>query len=66
MNGIISTAWARTGLAATQLALDPARAAAVLALALGGLLIFGVGFAQPDILHAVAHDGRHAFSLPCH
>jgi cobalt transporter subunit CbtB len=33
---------------------------------LGVILIFGAGFAGPEILHKAAHDSRHAFSLPCH
>jgi cobalt transporter subunit CbtB len=40
--------------------------AAVLAALFGVLLLYGVGFAAPDILHNAAHDGRHAFSFPCH
>jgi cobalt transporter subunit CbtB len=36
------------------------------AIALGLVLIYGVGFAQPSMLHNAAHDGRHAFSFPCH
>ena len=39
--------------------------AAVLVL-LGALLLFGAAFAQPDLLHNAAHDGRHAFAFPCH
>lgn len=39
--------------------------AAVLVL-LGVLLLFGAAFAQPDLLHNAAHDGRHAFAFPCH
>jgi cobalt transporter subunit CbtB len=37
----------------------------VLAL-LGVFLLFGVGFAEPDVLHNAAHDGRHSFAFPCH
>ncbi len=37
----------------------------VLAL-LGVFLLYGVGFAQPDVLHNAAHDGRHSFAFPCH
>lgn len=36
------------------------------ALTMGMLLIFGVGFAQPELLHNAAHDGRHSFVFPCH
>jgi cobalt transporter subunit CbtB len=40
--------------------------AGFLAIALGALLIYGVGFAGPSIIHNAAHDVRHAFALPCH
>ncbi len=33
---------------------------------LGLFLLYGVGFAGPDLLHNAAHDGRHAFAFPCH
>lgn len=39
---------------------------AVLAVIFGAFLIFGVGFAQPSVLHNAAHDGRHALAFPCH
>jgi cobalt transporter subunit CbtB len=39
---------------------------AALALSLGVFVLFGVGFAQPDLLHNAAHDTRHAFTFPCH
>lgn len=43
------------------------RLAVVLASAmLGGLLLFGAGFAQSSTLHDAAHDSRHAFTFPCH
>jgi len=43
------------------------RIAATLAAALlGSFLVYGVGFAHSDTLHNAAHDGRHAFSFPCH
>jgi len=41
-------------------------AAVVVAVLLGVFLLWGVGFAQPDMLHNAAHDARHAFSFPCH
>ncbi len=46
-------------------ALDRA-APAVIALVFGLFLVWGVGFAQPAEIHNAAHDGRHAFALPCH
>lgn len=39
---------------------------AALALMLGVFVVFGVGFAQPELLHNAAHDTRHAFTFPCH
>ena len=42
------------------------RLPAVFALAFGALVIFGVGFAHPSVLHNAAHDARHAFAFPCH
>ena len=42
-----------------------ARWPAVMALILGALIIFGVGFG-PGIMHNAAHDTRHALTFPCH
>jgi len=39
---------------------------AVLAIVLGAMLVYGVGFASPMTLHNAAHDARHAFAFPCH
>ena len=39
---------------------------AILAIVLGIFILYGVGFAQPQLLHDAAHDVRHAFALPCH
>jgi cobalt transporter subunit CbtB len=39
--------------------------AAVLAILLGALLVYGVGFASPMAIHNAAHDARHAFAFPC-
>jgi cobalt transporter subunit CbtB len=43
-----------------------ARWAPLLALALGLLIVFGAGFANPAAIHNATHDTRHAFGLPCH
>ncbi len=40
--------------------------AAVVALLLGAFIVYGVGFAQPSLLHNAAHDTRHATAFPCH
>lgn len=39
---------------------------AAVSLLLGTFVLFGVGFAQPELLHNAAHDARHAFTFPCH
>ena len=33
---------------------------------IGVFLIYGVGFAQPNMLHNAAHDTRHSLVFPCH
>ena len=40
--------------------------AAFAALALGGVLLFLVGFAPVTNLHNAAHDTRHGLAFPCH
>jgi cobalt transporter subunit CbtB len=40
--------------------------AALVAVLLGGFILFGVGFANPATIHNAAHDARHAFAFPCH
>jgi cobalt transporter subunit CbtB len=42
------------------------RLAAALAFCLGGLLLWGTGFAHFDLLHNAAHDTRHSNGFPCH
>lgn len=40
--------------------------AALVAGLLGAFLVFGVGFAQSNVLHNAAHDVRHTIAVPCH
>lgn len=40
--------------------------AAMVAITLGAAIIFVVGFSHSDLLHAAAHDVRHAAGFPCH
>jgi cobalt transporter subunit CbtB len=40
--------------------------AAMIAFALGAAIVFVVGFSHSDLLHAAAHDVRHAAGFPCH
>ena len=50
------------GLSRRMAAIKPA----ILAIVLGVFILYGVGFAQPQLLHDAAHDTRHAFAFPCH
>ena len=40
--------------------------AAIMAILLGALVIWGVGFSPIAVLHNAAHDTRHSISFPCH
>ena len=33
---------------------------------LGMVILYGVGFAGPDLIHNAAHDTRHSINTPCH
>jgi cobalt transporter subunit CbtB len=35
-------------------------------IALASIVLFGTGFAGPEVLHNAAHDVRHGFAFPCH
>jgi cobalt transporter subunit CbtB len=39
---------------------------ALLAAALGGMLLYAAGFAETELLHNAAHDARHSAATPCH
>ena len=39
---------------------------AMLAGALGLVLLYAAGFAETAQIHNAAHDGRHSASFPCH
>ncbi len=43
-----------------------AKLPAVIALVFGIFMLLGAGFAGSSTIHDAAHDGRHAFSMPCH
>jgi cobalt transporter subunit CbtB len=47
---------------------DASRAiiAGMFAIALGVTTLYVVGFSHSDLLHAAAHDVRHAAGFPCH
>ena len=40
--------------------------AALLAAALGLVIVFAAGLAPSEAVHNAAHDTRHSFSFPCH
>ena len=40
--------------------------AALLAAAIGLVIVFGAGLAPSDAAHNAAHDARHSFAFPCH
>ncbi len=54
--------------AAAARALPHARTwpAALVALLLGMVILYGVGFANAPLLHNAAHDTRHSQGFPCH
>ena len=39
---------------------------ALLAAALGIVIVFAAGFAPSETVHNAAHDTRHSFAFPCH
>lgn len=55
-------AGARTGIGIASKAVI----AALTAIALGSAILFVVGFSPGDLVHAAAHDVRHAAGFPCH
>ncbi len=36
------------------------------AILMGVFIVYAVGFASPEIIHNMAHDGRHGLAFPCH
>lgn len=56
----------KTAAAPLGISAAAARLPAVGAVLLGLVLLYGVGFAGPAVLHAAAHDSRHGLAFPCH
>jgi len=50
----------------TRVSVPSRIAIAVVAVMAGGLLLFGAGFANSQVLHDAAHDARHGLGFPCH
>ena len=48
----------------------PSKLAVIMSAGIAGLLgmiiLYGVGFAGPDLIHNAAHDTRHSINTPCH
>ncbi|AHK44996.1 MULTISPECIES: CbtB-domain containing protein [Sinorhizobium/Ensifer group] len=48
------------------LSLSDRLTAGIIALLIGGFLVFGAGLANSAVLHDTAHDTRHSYGFPCH
>jgi len=57
---------ATTTVSSIPLSLNDRITTAVLALLIGGFLVFGAGLANSAVLHDTAHDVRHSYGFPCH
>lgn len=62
LNGERVQAGARTGIRIASKAI----LAALTAIVLGSAILFVVGFSHGELMHAAAHDVRHAAGFPCH
>lgn len=56
----------RPDLAAAATPAVGTRVQALLALALGLVIVGFVGFSHLEVVHNAAHDTRHANAFPCH
>lgn len=57
---------ATSNLSSVSLSLSDRLVAGILALMIGGFLVFGAGLANSAVLHDTAHDTRHSYGFPCH
>ncbi len=57
---------ATSNVSSVSLSLSDRLVAGILALMIGGLLVFGAGLANSAVLHDTAHDTRHSYGFPCH
>jgi cobalt transporter subunit CbtB len=55
-----------TGASSRPLEVAGTRVAALIAAALGALVIWVVGFSHVEAVHSAAHDTRHSNAFPCH
>lgn len=57
---------ATTTVSSIPLSLSDRITTGILALLIGGFLVFGAGLANSAVLHDTAHDVRHSYGFPCH
>lgn len=57
---------ATSNVSSISLSLSDRLVAGILALMIGGFLVFGAGLANSAVLHDTAHDTRHSYGFPCH
>lgn len=57
---------ATSTISSTALSLSDRLTAGIIALLIGGFLVFGAGLANSAALHDTAHDIRHSYGFPCH
>ena len=55
-----------TGSASRPIEIAGTRLTALIAAALGALVIWVVGFSHVEAVHNAAHDTRHSNAFPCH
>lgn len=61
-----TAATSRPDLAASVTPAVATRLQALIALALGIVIVGFVGFSHLEVVHNAAHDTRHANAFPCH
>ena len=57
---------ATSGVSIQSVSFDQRIKAGLMALAIGTVMVAGLGFAHSSNIHNAAHDTRHAVSFPCH
>jgi cobalt transporter subunit CbtB len=65
-HAITEVVLANSAVSSVSLSLTDRITAGIIALVVGGFLVFGAGLANSATLHDTAHDVRHSFGFPCH
>jgi cobalt transporter subunit CbtB len=50
----------------TNLSATESKTSSIVAMLLGGFIIFMIGFSHIEVVHNAAHDTRHSAAFPCH